>query len=318
MNVLQATLDIVGRTDPQPLLHPGIPRLRQVAHGELAAQQLLLQLVAQHDVQRIRELVGVDANEAAPHPGEMPIDAVDVPLRSAHTEMLRQQRLHVAHERPAAAHDHFDEQRLALLESHAAVAADRLILPILRQPEVVHRMARLVQRAEQARKDVIRVEARGHADVPGHAFGERMLAFVQTAAVEGKADRLHDLHDQRALLARREFAGERQERPAVLHGDRLANERGQAAGERLEHRIDVRGGQARAELVDQRVIGREVQRLPQQRGLVAHQMHHFLEVRHRAGGHLEHEAVLAGDVVGLAKGHLVRARTVNRLLHDLG
>ena len=76
------------------------------------------------------------------------------------------------------------QQRLALLERHAAVAPDRLVAPVLRQAEVVHRVPGLVQRAEQAREHVIGIEARGDADVARAALGEGMLALIEAAAVE--------------------------------------------------------------------------------------------------------------------------------------
>ena len=78
--------------------------------------------------------------------------------------------------------------------------------------------------AEQTGKEVVGIEPRGDADVAGNALGERVLAFVQTSAVEGEADLLHHLHDERSLLARREFAAERRGRPALLKGDGLADE----------------------------------------------------------------------------------------------
>src|SRR3977135_1286612 len=131
--------------------------------------------------------------------------------------MLRWTRLHVAHERPAAADHHLDEQRLALLESHAPVAAYGLVAPLLRQAEVVHRMSGLVQRPEQAGEDVVGIEACGDADIARHAFGERVLALIQSPPLEGKTDALHDFHDQGARLAPPELARERQRRAGLAH-----------------------------------------------------------------------------------------------------
>ena len=50
VNVLQAPLEVARRPDAEAALHAGVPRLRQVTHRELAREQLLLQLIAQHDV----------------------------------------------------------------------------------------------------------------------------------------------------------------------------------------------------------------------------------------------------------------------------
>ena len=62
----------------------------------------------------------------------MGINVLDIPLRSPYAEMLHQQGLHVAHEGAAATDDHLDQQRLAFLESHAAITADRLVTPLKR------------------------------------------------------------------------------------------------------------------------------------------------------------------------------------------
>ena len=66
--------------------------------------------------------------------------------------------------------------------------------------------------------------------------------------------------------------------------DRLADQRRQPARERLEHGVDVGRGEAGAELIHQRIVGREIQRLAEQRRLVAHQVDDLLEMRRE---HLE-------------------------------
>ena len=107
-----------------------------------------------------------------------------------------------------------------------------------------------------------------------------MLALVEAAAVEGKADRLHDLDVQQpALAGALNLPVERQQRLLLLQLDRLADQRRQAPRQRLEHRIDVGGSDPGREFVHQRVVGREIERLAEQRRLVAHQRDHFLEVR---------------------------------------
>ena len=64
-----------------------------------------------------------------------------------------------------------------------------------------------------------------------------------------------------------------------LQRDRFANERRQAPRQRLEHGVDVGGGDAGTELIDQRIVGREIERLSEQCRLVADQMDDFLEMR---------------------------------------
>jgi hypothetical protein len=107
--------------------------------------------------------------------------------------MLLQQGPQIFHERAAAAHIHFKQQRLALLEREAAIAADGLIPPLLRKPQVVHRVAGFMHRAQQSAERVDQIEARSDSNVSRHTLGKRVFAFVQAAAVERKTERLEHL-----------------------------------------------------------------------------------------------------------------------------
>ncbi len=265
----------------QALLHARVPRLAEILHGEVAGEQLLLEVVAQHHVQRIRELVRIHAHRAAAHAREQRVQVFHVPLGTGDGEVPLQQRPQVRHERAAAAHDHLDEQRLAFLQRHAAIAPHRLVRPLARNPQVVQRMTGLVHRGQQPGEDVARIQARGDADVARHAFGERMLALVEPPAVEGKPHRLHDFRDEALLLARREAAGHRQQLVLVLLLDDFADQRRQAPRERAEDRVDVGREHARAEFVHERVVRRQVQGLSQQRRLVAHESQHLFEMRRK-------------------------------------
>src|SRR5256885_7028041 len=74
------------RRPPRSTLFPYTTLFRSQFPGE----QLLLQLVAQHDVQRVGELVRIHPDQSAPHPREMAVDILDVPLRSEeHTSELQ-------------------------------------------------------------------------------------------------------------------------------------------------------------------------------------------------------------------------------------
>jgi hypothetical protein len=109
LDVLQAAFHVARGADPEPLLHAGVPGGWQVLDGEIAGKDALLEVVPQHDVQRVRDLVGVDPDVAAAHAGEMPVDVLVLPLGAPDAEMLFQQRLQVPHEGAAAAHHHLDE-----------------------------------------------------------------------------------------------------------------------------------------------------------------------------------------------------------------
>ena len=140
-------------------------------------------------------------------------------------------------------------------------------------------MPGLMHGAEQASEDIRLVVAGGQTHVPRHPFGEGMFAFIQPAAIEVETHGLHDVHDQRALATRSEFAFHRQRRVCLLHGNHFADQRWQAPRNGLEDRIDIVAGNTRAVLIDEGVVGREVQRLAEQRRLVPHQHHHLFQVR---------------------------------------
>ena len=279
VDVLQAPFRVTGWTDPQALFHEIVPGLGDAANGELAAEDALLQVVAQHDVQRIGELIGIHADQAAAHAVEVPVEILQAPFGPAHAEVFFEQRLYVAHEAAATPDDHLEQERLAFFERHAAIASHRLIAPVLRQAEVIHGVAAFVQRAEQARERIVLIEARGDPDIARHALGEGMLALIEAPAIEGKAERLHHLDDQLPLARDGEFAGERLQRVIGLQLDHLVDQARELARQRLEQRVDLLRGDARAELVDQRVVGLQGERLSEECSLVSHQRDDFFQVR---------------------------------------
>ncbi len=63
MDILQDAPGIVWRDDPQVFLHFGIPGLRQILDGDRSFHHADLELQAQHDVQVVGGLIGLDADE---------------------------------------------------------------------------------------------------------------------------------------------------------------------------------------------------------------------------------------------------------------
>ncbi len=280
VHVLQAALGVVHRAQTEARLEPLAPRAGQVAHRQRTVEDVLLEVEAQHDVDRVGQFVGIDADRAPTHVHQGAVQILDLPLRARHAVVLLEQRPQVAQERPAAPDDHLEQQRLALLERHAAVAADRLVAPGLGQPEVVEGLAGLVQHAHQAREGLLRHEARGHPHVAAHALGERVVALVEPSAVEGEAEGAHHLDGERALLGGADLARDGQRRTAGLQLDDVADQGRQPRRERTEQPVDLGSEKAGTEAVDQRVVGLEAERLRQHLGLVARQCHDLLEVRH--------------------------------------
>ena len=120
-----------------------------VGAAQVAADQRLLQPVAQDHVQRIAELVGLDADEAVvePPPGVEHIGvatsaAGSPPNASAISGASQVEEL------AAAPRHHLQRQRLALVHGHAAGLAAGAEGEGARQVELVHGVPRLVQRGE--------------------------------------------------------------------------------------------------------------------------------------------------------------------------
>src|SRR5439155_10794183 len=101
----------------------------QVVEHKLARNQGLLQPIAQHDMARIANLVGVNANKARLNTG---IEAAKVfgakrPVPVA--KRLLQQGSQKLEEVRASADLHLDQEGLALMDRHAAGEPHRLVTP---------------------------------------------------------------------------------------------------------------------------------------------------------------------------------------------
>ena len=67
MDVLQASVAIVGRREAKLGFHGRAPSLRQVLRAELALEQFQLEVEAQDNMQIVGHLVGVSTNGGAHH-----------------------------------------------------------------------------------------------------------------------------------------------------------------------------------------------------------------------------------------------------------
>src|SRR5215204_6420827 len=63
VHVLQHTVSIVRNVDAEVVLHASVPDLGQLTHFDGSGQELLLELEPQDDVQTVRDLVRVTANQ---------------------------------------------------------------------------------------------------------------------------------------------------------------------------------------------------------------------------------------------------------------
>ena len=104
-------------------------------------------------------------------------------------------------------------------------------------------------------------------------------AFVEPAAVEREAQRLHHVDRERALPCRAHAGRDRQRRLRRLQLDRVAYQAGQSPRHDAEQLVDLGPKEPGAELVDQCVVWRKPERLGQHLGTVARQGDDLLEVR---------------------------------------
>ena len=292
MHVLHRAVGIVasGR-QAQGLLHPIIPGLGYVGDAQAAAQQRLLHFVAQDDVQRVGEFVGIDADEAAFHPRGAAQQGVRLPLGRtggrAEQLALDDGRRELKEGRTAA-DLHFHQERLALVQRHAAGIANRLTAPDSRQALLVERVAGFVEHGEQRREVVPFVVARGDARIVRLAAAERVVTDVQATALEVEAEGAHQgLAEGGLALGGKRTSGHR---GCGLTADRMVDERRQRGAEFSEHRIDPRLREARFVVVQQGVVGRAAQGVGERLRLLAHQRHHGVE----AGSHGLPVVALAG------------------------
>ncbi len=178
-------------------------------------------------------------------------------------------------------------------------------------------MAGLVHRAQQTRKRIARIETRGHTNIARDTLGKGMFAFVEPPTVEGEAQGLEHIDGQGALARRRELAGQRRGRVGSLDFDGLVDETGELARQCFEYGVDIARGNARRKSVHQRVVGRQPPRLPEQRRLVAHQAHHFLQMgreQFEVIGLLGLDPIHLGARRGLGEARDERRRGRNRMV----
>ena len=126
---------------------------------------------------------------------------------------------------------------------------------------------------------------------------ERVQARVEPPALEIEAERPHQRFADRALRRHREGAGDRRRRAVArlaLAGG--ADEVRQLGPQGIEHRVDAGAAQAGVVLVEERVVGREAERLALGAADLAGEAQHVLQVG------LQDREVARG--AGLAPGHL--------------
>ena len=86
---------------------------------------------------------------------------------------------------------HLEKQGLALVNCHAAGAADRLQTPRGGEPPLVECVPGLMQHPHQSARKIALVIARRNPHIVGCAAAKRMGADIEPAVPEIKTDALH-------------------------------------------------------------------------------------------------------------------------------
>ena len=94
---------VVGHLDAEQIEHPGAPRIGKVLRIEGALDELLLELEAQDDVEAVRRLVGLDADEPGLGAVDRGEERLEVDVSELRRERLLQRLVPVEPERAAAA-----------------------------------------------------------------------------------------------------------------------------------------------------------------------------------------------------------------------
>ncbi len=303
MRVLKRAVGDVGHLDAQVLHHLRVPGLGHVGGGEAAGDHLLLQLEAEDDVEVVRRLVRVDADEGRLYAIDAAVEALRVDAVHLRGERLLDERVVVLPEGAAAADEVLPHAALRLVEAERGAAGERRAREGAVAAVLVDAVAELVHRRED-RVHVVLVVLRRQPDVVhARARRERMHGLVEPPGVGGEAEVGEDLALHVLLGVDRELTGQERVVDRVVALGDLGDQRHEACLQLVEDRPHVGRLHARLVVVEEDVVvlvGRleAVHVLPSE-------LDHLLQVRleHRPVGRL---ARLLPDRLGdrACAGHL--------------
>ena len=291
VHVLQAAQRVGGHVEAEVALVALVPQAGDVGRAGLAAHEQLLDLVADDDVERVGELVGLGADEARLGAVHGEVELVGAHPIEAAREMLAQRGEQHRREGLAAADVVLEEAALTLVDTARDAAVQHGVVVGRVDVLLVHGVAALVQHRVDVADDVVLVDVRGDVGVAAaDGVGEGVLGLGQGERVHVQALDHHELAGERHLGVVVEMpldAGAARLPALLLHG---GHERHHAVLH-LREKLVVEGlGGAALVFVEQGLVGVLVG-LAQQRHLAA-------------GGHEAVEVGLEGlPVVGVLGAH---------------
>ena len=164
VHVLEHAEPVVRRLDAEVLAHALVPHLGQLLELDRPRDQLLLELEAEDDVQVVRRLVGLDANQRRLDPVDRAVPVLELDVAERLRERLAQLRVEEAPERQAAADEVLPHAALRLVQPERRAAGEQRALELAGDPVLVEPVPALVHRPEEAVEVVLEV-ARRQPDV---------------------------------------------------------------------------------------------------------------------------------------------------------
>ena len=253
--VLEAALGIVGHIHAQVLLVQPVPLGGHVLDLQGAVHELLLHLIADHDVQGIGQLVGLGADEGGLGlvGGTVQVVGGDV------FQLLGEELLHLREDQldelQAPADEILIKPGLTLVDAHAGTAAQAGAVVLGVHAQIVQGMTALVDGGEDGEGGIVLVVMGGDSGVIGvEAQGEGVLALGDGAAVGVQADGVHQILGELLLaldgvaLVQEGGVGHGLFGDGLDQGDDDLPQLGEEAVQRLH-------GQTLLKFVEQRIVG---------------------------------------------------------------
>src|SRR5579884_922316 len=199
VHVLEHAPAVVGHLDPQVLPHAAVPLLRELLEPEALREQVLLELEAHDDVEVVRRLVGLDADQRRLDGVHLPVPALGVVAAHRLREELAQAREEEGPERPRAPDEVLPHPALGLV--HPERRAPRERRPLERRVDLVlvEAVPALVHGREEAVEVPLEVPRRDADVLLPRPARERVDGRVEPPRLVVEAEPAHDLELERAL-----------------------------------------------------------------------------------------------------------------------
>ena len=194
VNVLKAAQPVFLDLEPEPFAHHGVPHVRQVRDAQVALEHLLLDLIPDHDVEVVGDLVGFHTDEARFDLVGDEVHRGGIEDRNL-WEGLVEPRPHNAPEGFGAANLVLPKSGLRLVNTQRNRFTSRGPLEGLRQALLIERVTGFVHHGVQTREGVGLVKTRSEPRVAwpkssGEGVGGRVHASCVEIETHGSADAL--------------------------------------------------------------------------------------------------------------------------------